>query len=285
MCRTGTAAKTISNQFNAEYATTDFEKIVNDNTVDAVLISTPHHLHAEMALKSLKQGKHVLLEKPMAMSQSELDGYKEFYQNSNPSSPMVLTGFNRRFSPIMRKVKKLVKDRVNPMIINYRMNAGYIPLDHWIQGKEGGGRNIGEACHIYDLFTFLTEAKFTQVNTQAIKVTTKHYTEKDNFVVVISFADGSVCNLIYTSLGSTQFPKEHMEIYFDGKVIVMTDYKSLVCKGLNQKDLNLTKIDKGHEQELKAFGQFVKNGGEWPISFWEQVQATEISFSVEKQLV
>jgi predicted dehydrogenase len=126
-----------------------------------------------------------------------------------------MTGFNRRFSPHTRFIQQIVAQRTNPMIANYRMNAGYIPLDHWVHGPHGGGRNLGEACHIYDLFTALTGSRYVQVSTQRIAPSTGYYSPRDNFVTLITFEDGSVATLTYTALGASSYPKERMEIFVE----------------------------------------------------------------------
>jgi predicted dehydrogenase len=248
--------------------------------VDAVLIATRHNLHAEMTLRAIKAGKHVLVEKPLAINQDELQKFVAFYEQTD-SAPMLLTGFNRRFSPYARRIQEISKNRSNPMIINYRMNAGYIPLDHWVHTKEGGGRNIGEACHIYDLFTYFTNSKVIKVIAHAITPKTNHYSRHDNFVATMHFEDGSVATLTYTALGSNKYPKEQMEVYVDGKVLVMNDYKSLNIVGAATKGIQSKTMDKGQLQELEQFAKAIKQGGEWAIPLWQQVQAMEIAFEVE----
>jgi len=285
MSRTGLNATNTAKQFGANYSTTDYEKILSDPKVNAVLICTRHNLHATMALKALQAGKHVLLEKPLALNFKELDNFKSFFNSKSGNNfPILLTGFNRRFSVFAQQIKKWIHNRTNPMIINYRMNAGYIPLQHWVQTEEGGGRNIGEACHIYDLFTFLTESQTKEVQAQSIRNRAGHYGSRDNFVATVSFDDGSLATLTYTSLGSKEYPKEQMEIFVDGKVIVLEDYKRLYAKGIKTKRIELKTPDKGQKNELKAFAASIQNGGEWPIPFWQQIQTTEISIRVEEFL-
>jgi predicted dehydrogenase len=170
------------------------------------------------------------------------------------------------------------------MILNYRMNAGYIPLDHWVHGDQGGGRNIGEACHIYDLFTYLTDARVERVHAASITPRTAHYSRSDNFVATCEFADGSVASLTYTALGAKEHPKEVLEIFVDGKVIVLDDYRSLKVVGARQSGIRTAHPEKGQKQELEAFGRAIQQGGEWPLPLWQQLQATRISFEVETAL-
>jgi predicted dehydrogenase len=256
-----------------------------DKELEAVLIATRHDLHGKLALEALQAGKHVLVEKPLCLTQAELDSFKQFYgTGGGKGKPVLLTGFNRRFSKYAREIKRWTDHRTNPMIINYRMNAGYIPLNHWVHTEEGGGRNIGEACHLYDLFTYLTGAKVKDVAVQTIRPKTGHYSHKDNFTALLSFEDGSTASLTYTSLGDKEYPKERMEVFFDGKVIFLDDYKELKASGIKVKTMETATPDKGQLEELEAFGRVIREGGEWPIPWWQQVQNTEISFRVESFL-
>jgi predicted dehydrogenase len=278
--RTGHTAQGVAKKFKASYATTDFDQILGDANVDAVLIATRHDLHAPMALKALNAGKHVLVEKPLAMNQEELDRIKAFFDGKT-DGPVLLTGFNRRFSPHARRIKEIVDMRTNPMIINYRVNTQYFPMDYWVHGPEGGGRNVGEACHIYDLFTFLVNARVTQVGMQAIRPKTGYYGSQDNFVCTVSFAEGSVATLTYTALGSKEYPKEKMEIYVDGRVIVMEEYTRVEVIGSGEKGIKTKVVDKGLEEELRLFALAIQGGISWPNPLWQQIQAMEIAFKAD----
>ena len=125
-------------------------------------MATRHDSHASYVLKALEQNKHVFVEKPLVLTQEELDAIRQFYDESD-KQPVLLTGYNRRFSPYLRKIKSLIEHRTSPLMITYRMNAGHIPLDSWIQGEEGGGRNLGEACHIYDLFVCILHPRLISI--------------------------------------------------------------------------------------------------------------------------
>ncbi|MDD5757822.1 MAG: Gfo/Idh/MocA family oxidoreductase [Desulfobulbaceae bacterium] len=286
--RSGHNAIATAKQFDANYSTTDYQIVLKDPDIDAVIISTRHNLHAEMALAALAAGKHVLLEKPLALTRQGLLEIEEFYSREVFAGrpPILFTGFNRRFSAYARRIKDLVQERSNPMILNYRMNSGFIPQEHWVHSEEGGGRNIGEACHIYDLFTYLTGSKVISVDAVAISPPTKgYYGANDNFIATLAFLDGSIATLTYTALGTKEFPKEQLEVYVDGKVLLMTEYKSLKVFGSKAKGIESKTIDKGQKEELKAFADAILNGGEWPIALWEQIQATEISFHVEQSIM
>jgi hypothetical protein len=164
------------------------------------------------------------------------------------------------------------------------MNAGFIPGDHWVHGPEGGGRNIGEACHIYDLFAALTASLPQDVSAAAIDPAGGHWHRNDNFVATVRYADGSVCTLTYTALGSKQFPKERMDVFCDGKVFVLDDYKSLKVHGARRGDWSAKSQQKGQFEELEALADSIQKGSSWPISLADQLATTRVSFEVERQL-
>jgi len=282
--RTGHNASDIAKRYNAIYSTTSIEKIMADKKIDAVIVTTRHNQHANLALQALRAGKHVLVEKPLALTQKEIEEIKQFYIEV-PQGPVLLTGFNRRFSSHIVKLKKLLLSRTNPMIINYQMNAGYVPHDSWVHGIEGGGRNRGEACHIYDLFTFLTDAKIIKTSVSSLNPTTKFYKNEDNFNATFNFSDGSVANLLYTSLGHKDFPKEKMDVFFDGKVASLDNYRKSTLTAGKSYSINSKQIDKGQPELLSHFIEAALGHQAWPIELWQQIQATEMAIEVEKQLV
>jgi predicted dehydrogenase len=277
--RTGHKAMAAAKRFGAETAMTDFDAILKDPGVDAVLLCTRHDLHAAQTLAALKAGKHVLVEKPLALNPAELAEIRQFMEQAGERAPVLMCGFNRRFSPFVTPVAKAVKARSNPLIINYRMNAGHIPGDHWVHGKEGGGRNIGEACHIYDLFTALTGARMESVSAVALAPRTNFYRADDNFVATIGFEEGSVASLTYTALGNTKYPKEKMELYSDGAVFALDDYKTLAVTG-RAGGRHAKGAEKGHREEWQVFAAAIAAGRQ-PVPLWQTFQAMEIAFAVE----
>lgn len=282
--RTGHNAVATARQFNAAQSSTDPGDVLSDPNIDAVLIATRHDTHGALVLRALESGKNVFVEKPLTLSIGERDAIAAFYETAPAGAPILLTGFNRRFSPFALRLAQLLERRTAPMVISYRMNAGHIPLDHWVHGVEGGGRNLGEACHIYDLFTFLTGARATSVTAQAIGGSGGYYAPSDNFIATIKFDDGSIASLTYTALGAKDSPKEMMDVYSDGRVLTLNDYKTLTVTGAAASGITLQQPDKGQKAELEAFADAVIKGGEWPIPLWQQLQATEIAFDVERQI-
>ncbi|MCB9173369.1 MAG: bi-domain-containing oxidoreductase [Flavobacteriales bacterium] len=278
MSRTGFKAKTVADQFEAEYATANFDDIINDSNIDLVLIATRHDSHAELVLKSLKAGKHTFVEKPLAVNQNELDLIKEFY-NTPGEKPVLMTGFNRRFSQFATEIKKHTDKRINPLFIQYRMNAGYIPLDQWVH--EHGGRIVGEACHLIDLMTYFTGSKMTSISVEKISPNNDKISASDNVSIVLKYEDGSVCNIQYFAVGSKQVSKEYMEVHFDGNTIVMDDYKTLKGYGVKVKEISIGRSDKGQKEELEALYETLKGTKkDWPISLWDMTQTTEATFLI-----
>lgn len=285
--RTGHNANATALQYGASYGTTDDQSVIADPDVDAVLIATRHDLHARLTLEALHAGKHVLVEKPTGITRDEVEQVMAFYREAEDTGitpPVLLTGFNRRFSPFTVRLRELVDGRADAMHVVYRMNAGYIARDHWVHGPEGGGRNIGEACHVYDLFTFLTGARVTLCQAAAITPRTGTYQRNDNFTATFTFDDGSVATLVYTALGSGEHPKEQMEVFCDGAVYVLDDYKALRVVGSKAAGVETSLVDKGQAAEVAAFAKAIRDGGEWPIPLWQQEQAMRMAFDVEDAL-
>ncbi|KFL29418.1 oxidoreductase [Devosia riboflavina] len=280
--RTGLSARTAAERFGAANASTNYAEVLADPEIDLVLIATRHDLHAGMVLEALKAGKNVFVEKPLSLTEDELAEIEAFYAEVK-DGPLLMTGFNRRFSPAIAEARRLLANRTSPVIVNYRMNAGYIPADHWVHGPQGGGRNIGEACHIYDLFNSLTGSLPTEVHAVSISPSSAYWRRDDNFVATIRYDDGSVCTLTYTAMGAKDYPKERAEIFVDGKVIALDDYKSLSVTG-GAGGWKGTVIEKGQFEELQALAQAFKTDGQWPISMDEQLAATRVSFEVQRQL-
>lgn len=271
----------VANQYKAQRISNDYRKLATDDDVNAVIIATPHSLHTEQALACLQAGKAVFLEKPAATTMDQLQQLTNFVTEHNP---LFCVDFNRSFSPFMQAIKKEVTGRRSPLVINYRMNAGIIPKDHWIQSEKNGGRIIGEACHIFELFCFLTDSTPVSISVESIRSDNETIKATDNFVAQLSMADGSCCSLTYTSIGSTALGKEYMEAYFDGKSIVMDDYLSLTGYGLPLAFNKKVRIaDKGHEELLSLFMEAARTPNvSSPMSYERIYMATKISLIVDQ---
>lgn len=284
MSRTGANAKAVGMQYEAGYCTTRFEDLLEDPEVDLVMVTTRHDLHAPMALQALRAGKHVFVEKPLALREGEVDEIERFYAE-RPDGPLLMVGYNRRFSPAAQAVARVLAGRTTPILANYRMNAGFIPPEHWVHGPEGGGRNLGEACHIYDLFNALVgEHAVVDVQATAVHPRGEPWRRNDNFVATLRYADGSVCTLTYTSMGEKSHPKERMEIFADGRVITLDDYKSVSVQGGKHAGWSAQSAQKGQYEELVALAQSLREGKPWPISLADQLQTSRVALQVEKLL-
>jgi predicted dehydrogenase len=211
-----------------------------------------------------------------------LDSIERFFAQTT-KTPILMTGFNRRFSPALAAARAALSSRSSPLLANYRLNAGYLPPGHWVHGPEGGGRNIGEACHVYDVFGFLTGSRPVAVQAEAISPRGRELRRNDNFVATIRYDDGSVCSLTYTALGTPGYPKERMEIFADGKVISLDDYRTLEVRGADAQGWSSSVADKGYVAELAAFAAAVR-GWDWPISLADQVAATRVSLEIEDRI-
>ena len=282
----GVSSINVGKQFNAKYISTNYEDLINDPEIEAILISTRHNLHAELVLKCIKKGKNVFVEKPLALNKKELFKLKEYYLTDS-LKPILLTGYNRRFSSHIIRIKKYIENNKLPFILNYRVNAGFIKNDNWIQkSNEGGGRNIGEACHFYDLFCFLADSEISKITANSINFDTLDNFDKkniplpnENFIATLKFKNQCICNLIYTSIGNKKVEKEYMELFIGQNVFILQDYKKLEFIGNNSKIYKTNKKDKGLKNELLEFYNSVQNSKNI-IPIEDQFRVSEISFEV-----
>jgi predicted dehydrogenase len=250
-------ALSVSKLYGAARALSRDDELFENDLVDVVVIASPHRFHCDQAMRALKSGKAVFMEKPMVSDYEQYARFSTFLHRF--SDAPLCVDYNRSFSPFMQKIKQAIEKRHSPLMVHYRMNAGYISKDHWIQSDIGAGRIIGEACHIIDLFCFLTDSKPLAVSVEAMHTAKDDIFPTDNFSAQITFQDGSICTLIYTSLGHNQLGKERMELFFDGKTIVMDDYAQLHGFGFpNTFHETTVNPDKGHEALINQFFDSIK---------------------------
>jgi len=267
-----------------EVLTTSLDDVLSDPAIHLIVIATRHHEHADQVVRALEAGKHVFVEKPLALTWSELDRISTVYR-SLETPPLLMVGFNRRFSPALTAVKDLIAARRAPVVVSYRLNAGYLPLDHWVHGAHGGGRNIGEACHMYDVFRFIAGAPASSIVARAIDPGTLPYRRNDNFSATIGYEDGSLATLVYTALGpKTGLGKERIEIFCDGETYVVDDFKQLVRASDGTVLWQSHEPDKGHLEELSRFGDAIAAAAESPIPFDQLVETSAVTLHVEDQL-
>jgi predicted dehydrogenase/threonine dehydrogenase-like Zn-dependent dehydrogenase len=282
--RNTTTAGNFARQNQIEVLTTELDDVLKDPAFDLVVIATRHHEHADQVLRCLQAGKHVFVEKPLALNWDELDRIAACYE-ALPEKPLLMVGFNRRFSPAVQALRTALASRRSPLIMNYRLNGGYIPLDSWVQGTQGGGRNIGEACHMYDVFRSLSGAPAVSVNAEAIDPRDLPYLRNDNFCATIRYADGSIGNLVYTALGpKTGLPKERLEVFCDGEAYIVDDYRNVIRCSDSLVLWHAENTEKGHFEELSQFGEAIIQLKNSPITFEEVIETSGISLHVEDLL-
>jgi len=264
--------------------TSNLDDVLADPSIDLVVIATRHHEHAGQVKRSLEAGKHVFVEKPLALTWEELSSITATYASlTEPRALMV--GFNRRFSPALRVLRDRLAGRRSPLMIEYRVNAGYLPLDHWVHGPQGGGRNLGEACHMYDVFRFLAGAPVKSIGAAAIDPGSLAYARNDNFTATVRYDDGTVATLVYTALGpKAGMGKEHITVFCDNDAFFVDDFRSLTRASDGAVLWQSGEILKGHFEELSAFGDAVARGEPSPIPFEEIVETTAVALEVEDQL-
>lgn len=275
-------AENVSRTYRAAKACIEEDELFQDNAIDVVVIASPHKFHYEQAVHALCRGKAVFLEKPMVTTFEQFKVLGAFLKN-NPGAPLCVD-YNRSFSPFIKKIKWELTERHSPLVMTYRMNAGYVSSDHWIQRDAGAGRIIGEACHIFDLFCFLTGANPTAVSVEALRPSSDDLFPTDNFATQISFDDGSICSLVYTSIGHVGLGKERMELFFDSKSIVMEDFVRLRGYGTSPMfDETVSMPDKGHKAILTSFFDSLRSEKrEMPISVKRLNMVAELTLIVDK---
>ncbi|MDH5508159.1 MAG: bi-domain-containing oxidoreductase, partial [Anaerolineae bacterium] len=274
----GLSAQHAAQRFGFRYATSETSKIIEDANINTLAILTRHDLHASQVLAGLAAGKHVFCEKPLALNEKELQAIEAAVQE--PGAPLLMVGFNRRFAPLAVQMQAFLASRQEPLAAHYRVNAGYLPPDHWLHDPaQGGGRIIGEGCHFVDFLTFLVGAPPSAVTAQALPDTGRYH--EDNVVLTFSFPDGSVGTLSYLANGDKAVPKERVEVFTGGRVAVLDDFRVLEMT----KDGRLKTVrsrlrqDKGHRAEWQAFCQAVLAGGPPPVKYADLFGVTRQTFS------
>lgn len=253
--------------------------------IDLLVVATRHDQHAKAVAAALDAGKHIFVEKPLATTWEELSQVDTAWRNSRSLErpPLVMVGFNRRFSPAVQTLISALAGRTEPMQVLYRLNGGYIPPTHWVQTQEGAGRNIGEACHMYDVFRALTGQAVSSI--QAACVTPGGLRlRNDNFSACLCYADGSQATLLYTALGpKTGLPKERIEVFCGGEAYIIDDYRKLT-RASDRAVLWEGEMDKGHASEFELLGAALTSGAEAPIAFDEILETTAVSLYIEDLL-
>ncbi|WP_187972496.1 bi-domain-containing oxidoreductase [Aquibium microcysteis] len=270
-------------KFGFEKTTTDAAVILDDPAVDAVVVATRHDSHASFACSALKAGKHVFVEKPLALTHAELERIEAGHAAAASSgvAPLLIVGFNRRFAPHVVKARALLAGTGEPKSFVMTVNAGAIPADHWTQDRAtGGGRIVGEACHFIDLLRFLADAPIVSFDARAMAARTG-----DTASISLSFADGSLGTIHYFANGSRSFPKERLEIFSAGRILQLDNFRKLTgfgWKGFSR--MSLWRQDKGQKACAAAFLRAIEGAGPPPIPLAETIEVARVSIDVAEAL-
>ena len=275
----------VGKKYGFAACTTDYNEIMDNESISAVVILTPHSLHAGMVCRALEKGKHVFVEKPMCVSDDELC---EIISSMNRygCDSLLMVGYNRRFSPHALKISEYFQNRHDPMVIHYRVNAGFVPADHWVHSEEeGGGRIIGEVCHFVDFMQHVTEANPVRVFAERICGNNRTSVNNDNLAINIKFSDGSVGNIVYSASGDKAFSRERIEIFCEGKTVVSTDFRETALHFAGKKKTFKTANQSmGYREELQNFVDSAKGKVEISINPEEIFYSTATVFSIHKSL-
>ncbi|MGJ0302826.1 bi-domain-containing oxidoreductase [Aliarcobacter cryaerophilus] len=271
---TGVSAQGTGKKYDFKYITTDSEEIFKNSEINSVFITTRHNDHANKVLKAIESKKHCFVEKPLCIYEEELEAIKEAYTGET----IVQVGFNRRFSPMIEKMKKFISGQIS---VNYRINAGIIPKNIWIQDRTiGGGRIIGEVCHFIDTCSYLIGSEVKSVFATTIQKSDQSIPDEDNVNIVLNYANGSTATISYYAYGDNSMPKEYIEVFSSGVSMQVNDFRELtIFKGGKSSKEKSANQDKGFVNEFKAFKEAIKSGNE-AISFDSIYNTTKTTFKI-----
>ena len=272
-------------KFGFDYSTTDYQELLKDENINTIFITTRHNNHAQLIIESLEAGKNVFVEKPLAIDMKQLAQVVKVCNQlaSEDKMPKLMVGFNRRFSPFIKDIFTKTKGRSSGLAMNMTINAGVLPKDLWVHDpKVGGGRIIGEGCHFIDTMQFLSSSNVESVYSTALNSDKELAIKNDNVILNMKFKDGSIGNLSYLSNGNKSYPKEQMNLFCEGKVYVLDNYKKV--NGYGSSSMKKWSQDKGHKDEMIGFVENIKSSEENLISLESLVNTTLATFAHVKSL-
>ena len=273
----GTSAFHAAKKFEFNNVSSSEEDVLEDENINIVAILTPHQHHARQVVGALTNGKHVYCEKPLAINHQQLESILELL--AKPQKALLTVGFNRRFSPHAVLLKQFLSARTEPLFAHYRINAGFLPSEHWLHdSQQGGGRIIGECCHFIDLLTYLTGLLPQQIYAQALPDVNRYH--QDNILLVLTYPDGSIGNVHYLANGDKSVPKERLEVFCGGSIAILNDFRSLdlIKNGRKRTSRNIFRQDKGHHAAWQAFLDSIRKGAPPPIPYEQIVNTTLATF-------
>ncbi len=280
----GANAQTAARLYGFRSAVRDEAAILENPQVNTVAILTRHNLHARQVQAALNAGKNVFCEKPLALNETELEEIAQAV-DQNQGRSLLMVGFNRRFAPLAVKLYEFIAARSEPLVAHYRVNAGYLPLNHWTHDpQQGGGRIIGEGCHFIDFLTYLVGQPPIAVSATGLPDGGRY--REDNLVISLSFPDGSLGTVTYLANGDKSFPKERLEVFCGGRVAVLDDYRRLELVHVGQRQTHTSRLrqDKGHQAEWAAFTTAIQSGGAPPIPYAHLFGVTRASYAAQQAL-
>lgn len=286
-CNGGTSGTHAAKKFGFQKITTDSDSVIADRQIDLVTVATRHDTHARYVNAALMAGKHVFVEKPLAITQSELISIEHAYAStrSRANPPQVMIGFNRRFSSLVRPLKQVLDTDRDPACINMTINAGEIPASSWIQDVNvGGGRIIGEMCHFIDLALYLAGSAIVQYNIIAVGNSRYSGIASDKCSVQLKFANGSIASIQYCANGHSSFPKERIDVFWAGNVFQIDNFRKLRAYGGRVSSRSLWRQDKGNDACVAAFVEALRNGAPSPIAFDEMLQVSRCAIDLTAML-
>jgi len=278
-------AKNIGQKYKFEFCATDTSEIIHDKDVNLVFVTSRHDSHARYVAQALKAGKSVFVEKPPALTHEELDSILAAYSEAEQAgrSPLLMVGYNRRFSEPIQAIQKLFAGRTEPLAMHYRVNAGFLPSTNWMQSPEQGGRFIGEGGHFVDVMQFLCGA--LPVSAHAVApLDGAHRYHNDNVLLTITFADGSVGTIHYLANGANGVEKEYLEVFGGQKTARMWNFKKIECVDGRKKNTTSFSGDKGHAAEMKAVVEAFESGKASPISVESLAATSRVTFAAMESL-
>lgn len=285
----GLNARHVADKFGFDFCASDYRTLLEDPGIRLVVVATRHGSHAAIASEALRQGKHVFVEKPLAINREQLAQVVTACEpdaDLKPcANPLIMVGFNRRFSPAARWIKRKFAAICEPLAIRCMVNTGRVPQDSWVYNHvDGGGRIVGEVCHFIDLIQYLTGSQWQRVFAEPMTAGQFHRT--DNVVMTLKMEDGSVGSIEYVSCGDKTYPRERVEIFGGGAVGLIDNFRCarFVCQGRTSRMSNWGSPDRGHRGELETLLDAIRIGGTPPAPFEDYVRTTLATFALEDSL-
>jgi len=270
-------AKSAGEKFKFRSFSADAQDVIADKDINTVFIATRHNTHGELVLRALEAGKNVYVEKPLTIDEDDLARIADACRR-HPERRLQV-GFNRRFAPLAKRAREVFQGLSEPLVVNYRVSAGFIPKDHWTQTAEGGGRILGEVCHFVDFLQFMTGAAPVRVLAECVSNANAKARNQDNVVITCSFDNGSIGVITYIACGDRLLPKERIEIFGGGKTYIINDFRTADVY-LDGKLKRIKEPGKGHKEEVELFVGAIREGRPSPIPLDSLLSTTATAFRI-----